>query len=221
MTADLVSYRTNIQSRAECKKNSAKEACFFHKLYRTTRRISPSPTCFMFILHIYNGMNVSTVKGPNKHLYIYWITGLRYDISKESVTIQLSSRKMFEFPFFPCTLTSSFGMAKSSAALTAVSVGTGAAAASSAVGLRMSSWDWSRRSSCCVRSVRLTWRLGSSRLAFRRCAGLKGQCHEIFCFRFFSRIIFPQVPETIFRVISIFFKNSQDIFAKNLEALFL
>jgi hypothetical protein len=27
------------------------------------------------------------------------------------------------------------------------------------------------------------------------CAHLKGQCHEIFCFRFFSGINFPQAPE--------------------------
>ncbi len=38
---------------------------------------------------------------------------------------------------------------------------------------------------------------------------LKGQCHEIFCFRFFSWIIFPQATENNIRVISIFFKNSR------------
>ncbi len=37
---------------------------------------------------------------------------------------------------------------------------------------------------------------------------LKGQCHEIFCFRFFSWITFPQAPENNTRVISNFFKNS-------------
>ncbi len=33
---------------------------------------------------------------------------------------------------------------------------------------------------------------------------LKGQCHEIFCFRFFSWITFPQAPENNIRVISNF-----------------
>ena len=37
---------------------------------------------------------------------------------------------------------------------------------------------------------------------------LKGQCHEIFCFRFFSWIIFPQAPKNSMRFISNFFKNS-------------
>ncbi len=34
---------------------------------------------------------------------------------------------------------------------------------------------------------------------------LKGQCHKIFCFRFFSWITFPQAPENNIRVISNFF----------------
>ncbi len=38
---------------------------------------------------------------------------------------------------------------------------------------------------------------------------LKGQCHEIFCFRFFSRIIFPQAPENNIRFITNFFKHSR------------
>ncbi len=38
---------------------------------------------------------------------------------------------------------------------------------------------------------------------------LKGQCHEIFCFRFFSWITFPQVPDNNIRIISNFFKNSR------------
>ncbi len=36
---------------------------------------------------------------------------------------------------------------------------------------------------------------------------LKGQCHEIFCFKFFSWIIFPQAPKNNIRVISNFFEN--------------
>ncbi len=38
---------------------------------------------------------------------------------------------------------------------------------------------------------------------------LKGQCHEIFCFRFFSWITFPQSPDNNIRIISNFFENSQ------------
>ncbi len=38
---------------------------------------------------------------------------------------------------------------------------------------------------------------------------LKGQCHEIFCFRFFSWITFPQAPENNIRIISNFFENSR------------
>jgi hypothetical protein len=37
---------------------------------------------------------------------------------------------------------------------------------------------------------------------------LKGQCHEIFCFRFFSWITFPQAPDYNIRIISNFFENS-------------
>jgi hypothetical protein len=40
-----------------------------------------------------------------------------------------------------------------------------------------------------------------------------GQCQEIFCFRFFSWIIFPQAPENNFRVISNFFQKFVEIFA--------
>ncbi len=38
---------------------------------------------------------------------------------------------------------------------------------------------------------------------------LKGQCHEIFCFWFFSWISFPQAPEYTIRAVSIFFENSR------------
>ncbi len=38
---------------------------------------------------------------------------------------------------------------------------------------------------------------------------LKGQCHEIFDFCFFSRISFPQAPEYTIRVVSNFFENSR------------
>ncbi len=37
----------------------------------------------------------------------------------------------------------------------------------------------------------------------------KGQCEEIFCFRFFSGITFPQAPENYMRVTSKIFKNLQ------------
>ncbi len=38
---------------------------------------------------------------------------------------------------------------------------------------------------------------------------LKGQCHEIFCFRFFSWITFPEAPDNNIRIISNFFENSR------------
>ncbi len=38
---------------------------------------------------------------------------------------------------------------------------------------------------------------------------LKGQCHEIFCFRFFSWITFSEAPENNIRIISNFFENSR------------
>ncbi len=38
---------------------------------------------------------------------------------------------------------------------------------------------------------------------------LNGQCHEIFCFRFFSWITFPQAPYNNIRIISNFFENLQ------------
>jgi hypothetical protein len=38
---------------------------------------------------------------------------------------------------------------------------------------------------------------------------LKGQCHEIFDFWFFSRISFPQAPEYTIRAVSNFFENSR------------
>ncbi len=37
---------------------------------------------------------------------------------------------------------------------------------------------------------------------------LKGQCHEIFCLRFFSWITFTQAPDNNIRIISNFFENS-------------
>ncbi len=38
---------------------------------------------------------------------------------------------------------------------------------------------------------------------------LKGQCHEIFCFWFFSYISFPPAPECSIKTVSNFFENSQ------------
>ena len=38
---------------------------------------------------------------------------------------------------------------------------------------------------------------------------LKGQCHEIFCFWFFSWISFPPAPEYSIRTVSNFFENSR------------
>jgi hypothetical protein len=39
--------------------------------------------------------------------------------------------------------------------------------------------------------------------------GLKGQCHEIFCFWFFSGISFPQASDYTNRAVSNFFENSR------------
>ncbi len=39
--------------------------------------------------------------------------------------------------------------------------------------------------------------------------GLKGQCHEIFCFCFFSWISFPPAPEYSIQTVSNFFENSR------------
>ncbi len=41
---------------------------------------------------------------------------------------------------------------------------------------------------------------------------LKGQCHEIFCFWFFSSISFPPAPKYAIRTVSNFFENSRRIF---------
>ncbi len=38
---------------------------------------------------------------------------------------------------------------------------------------------------------------------------LKGQCHEIFCFRFFLGIIFPQAPEKNVSIVPKFFETSR------------
>ncbi len=38
---------------------------------------------------------------------------------------------------------------------------------------------------------------------------LKDQCHEIFCFWFFSRISFPRAPECSIKTVSNFFENSR------------
>ncbi len=47
---------------------------------------------------------------------------------------------------------------------------------------------------------------------FGYCAGnLKGQCHEIFCFWFFSLIGFPQAPEYSIKTVSNFSKIRGDI----------
>ncbi len=48
----------------------------------------------------------------------------------------------------------------------------------------------------------------SSYLLYRSC--WKGQCHEIFCFWFFSWISFLQAPENTNRAVSNFFENSKN-----------
>ncbi len=52
--------------------------------------------------------------------------------------------------------------------------------------------------------------IGAAFLAELLCkTNLKGQCHEIFCFWFFSSISFPPAPECPIRTVSIFFENSR------------
>ena len=45
--------------------------------------------------------------------------------------------------------------------------------------------------------------------SFKHLHLLKGQCHEIFCFWFFSWISFPPAPEYPIRTVSNFFENSR------------
>ncbi len=62
-----------------------------------------------------------------------------------------------------------------------------------------------------------TGRLTASRLNFYDDSGmtmtplvyLKGQCHEIFCFWFFSLTSFPQASDYTFRAVSSFFETSR------------
>ncbi len=46
-------------------------------------------------------------------------------------------------------------------------------------------------------------------ILFLRNKWLKGQCHEIFCFWFFSWISFPQASDYTIRAVSNFFENSR------------
>ncbi len=48
-----------------------------------------------------------------------------------------------------------------------------------------------------------------SRAKWTRLRALKGQCHKIFRFRFFSWITFPQAPDNNIRIFSNFFENSR------------
>ncbi len=59
--------------------------------------------------------------------------------------------------------------------------------------------------------LRLAYRLHRTRIFRTRepKARLKGQCHEIFCFWFFSWINFPQASDYTIRVVSNFFENSR------------
>jgi len=51
--------------------------------------------------------------------------------------------------------------------------------------------------------------LASYSIISLRCQHLKGQCHEIFCFWFFSWISFPPAPEYCIRTVLNFFENSR------------
>ncbi len=59
-----------------------------------------------------------------------------------------------------------------------------------------------------LRSVAETWQLDNY-----SSGALKGQCHEIFCFWFFSWISFPQAPEYTIRAVSNFFRKFAEIFS--------
>ncbi len=48
-----------------------------------------------------------------------------------------------------------------------------------------------------------------TKILLRTVALLKGQCHEIFCFWFFSWISFPPAPEYPIRTVLNFFENSR------------
>ncbi len=48
---------------------------------------------------------------------------------------------------------------------------------------------------------------------------LKGQCHENFCFRFYSWFIFPQAPENFIMIISKFLKNIQGALPVSMPSL--
>ena len=52
---------------------------------------------------------------------------------------------------------------------------------------------------------------------FKVLCRLKGQCHEIFCFWFFSSISFPPSPEYPIRTVSIFFENSRRYSQLNID----
>ncbi len=56
-------------------------------------------------------------------------------------------------------------------------------------------------------SFRKCSKLYIGQILFKDC--LKGQCHEIFCFWFFSWISFPPAPEYSIKTVSKFFENSQ------------
>jgi hypothetical protein len=53
----------------------------------------------------------------------------------------------------------------------------------------------------------------TSCLGFHFASSLKGQCQEIFNFRFSSWIIFPQAPDDTIRPVSNFYKKFVEIFA--------
>ncbi len=53
------------------------------------------------------------------------------------------------------------------------------------------------------------WRRFCKLLQFFKSCCLKGQCHEIFCFWFFSSISFSPAPEYPIRTVSNFFENSR------------
>ncbi len=68
--------------------------------------------------------------------------------------------------------------------------------------------DWWLANSCALDADVHDTGSGSESRA-RICKRLKGQCHEIFCFWFFSWTSFPQASDYTIRVVSNFFENSR------------
>ncbi len=68
---------------------------------------------------------------------------------------------------------------------------------------RLLRWDAGQEHHCVG-----SWPVRHSSKQYSQVSTLKGQCHEIFCFLFFSWISFPPAPEYHIRTVLNFFENS-------------